>query len=234
MWKFPLLFLFIALQSSAHAQQCDRVLFSGKVTDTLRAQMFYNLMVINRTTGRGVFGQPNGTFSVYVSDGDSITLSIKGYPSVNFRVKADSNCQFKPSFYIEPLPQEIAEVIIRPLKTLSQIKEERESLAMRETRTVTGIEVLQSPITALYQAFSRTEKNKRWIAEQEYKDNQRKVVWELLRLYVAYEIIELSDEDFDDFIDFLNINENFLKTATEMELITFIKDKFEHFRYLRR
>jgi hypothetical protein len=234
MWKFALFIVFSILFTSAHAQQCDRVLFSGKVTDTLRAQNFYNLMVINRTTGRGVFGQPNGTFSVYVSDGDSITLSIKGYPNVNFRVKADSNCQFKPTFVIELLPQEIAEVIIRPLKTLSQIKEERESLAMRETRTVTGIEVLQSPITALYQAFSRTEKNKRWIAEQEYKDNQRKIVWELLRLYVAYEIIELSDDDFDDFIDFLNINENFLKTATEMELITFIKDKFEHFRYLKR
>jgi hypothetical protein len=234
MWKFTLFIVFSILFTSAHAQQCDRVLFSGKVTDTLRAQNFYNLMVINRTSGRGVFGQPNGTFSVYVSDGDSITLSIKGYPNVNFRVKADSNCQFKPTFVIELLPQEIAEVIIRPLKTLSQIKEERESLAMRETRTVTGIEVLQSPITALYQAFSRTEKNKRWIAEQEYKDNQRKIVWELLRLYVAYEIIELSDDDFDDFIDFLNINENFLKTATEMELITFIKDKFEHFRYLKR
>lgn len=234
MWKFALVIVFSILLTNAHAQQCDRVLFSGKVTDTLRAQNFYNLMVINRTTGRGVFGQPNGTFSVYVSDGDSITLSIKGYPNVNFRVKADSNCQFKPTFVIELLPQEIAEVIIRPLKTLSQIKEERESLAMRETRTVTGIEVMQSPITALYQAFSRTEKNKRWIAEQEYKDNQRKIVWELLRLYVAYEIIELTDDDFDDFIDFLNINENFLKTATEMELITFIKDKFEHFRYLKR
>lgn len=202
--------------------------------DTLRPQNFYNLMVINRTTGRGVFGQPSGSFSVYVSENDSITLSIKEYPSLSFRVKADSNCQFKRTFYIEPLPQEIAEVIIKPLKTLSQIKEERESLAMRETRTVTGIEVLQSPITALYQAFSKTERNKRWIAEQEYKDNQRKIVWELLRLYVAYEIIELSDDEFDDFIDFLNINENFLKTASEMELITFIKDKFEHFRYLRR
>ncbi len=234
MWKFPLIFFLLITAFSLNAQQCDRVLFSGRVIDTLRPQNFYNLMIINRSTGRGVFGQPNGSFSVYVSEGDSITLSIKQYPPINYRIKADSNCQSKHIFYIEPLPQEIAEVIIKPLKTLSQIKEERESLAMRETRTVTGIEVMQSPITALYQAFSRTEKNKRWIAEQEYKDNQRMIVRELLRLYVAYEIIELSDDEFDDFIDFLNINENFLKTASEMELITFIKDKFEHFRYLKR
>jgi hypothetical protein len=225
---FPLLFLF--LSGLIFGQKCDNVLFTGKVVDTLRPQSFYNLMIINRTTGRGVFGQPNGSFSVYVKEGDSISVSVKDYPVTNFVVKADENCQFKKRIYIEGKPQEVAEVIVKPLKTLNQIKEEREDLAMRETRTVTGIEVMQSPITALYQAFSKTEKNKRWIAEQQYKDDKRKVVKELLRLYVAYDVISLNDEEFDDFIDFLNINEEFLKTATEMELITFIQDKFYHFK----
>jgi len=107
-------------------------------------------------------------------------------------------------------------------------------LALRETRQVTGLEVLRSPITALYQAFSKREKNKRWIAEQEFKDDQRKIVRELLHLYVAYDIIELSEEDFDSFIYFLNVNDSFLKTASEMELITFIQDKFDHFKRINK
>ena len=94
--------------------------------------------------------------------------------------------------------------------------------------------MLQSPITALYQAFSKKEQNKRWIAEQNYKDDQRRVVKELLRTYIAYDIIELDEEEFDNFIAFLNVNEDFLKTATEMELITFIKDKYEHFRDMKK
>jgi hypothetical protein len=125
-------------------------------------------------------------------------------------------------------------VVVRPLKTLEQIKEEREALALRETRTVTGVNVLQSPITALYQAFSKKEQNKRWIAEQQYKDDQRKIVQELLRLYVAFDIIELSEQDFDEFITFLNLDEQFIKTASEMELILFIKDKYEHFKQMNR
>jgi hypothetical protein len=48
-------------------------------------------------------------------------------------------------------------------------------------------------------------------------------------VYVAYEIVKLDEEEFDHFVEFLNIDEDFLKTASEMELITFIKDKFEHF-----
>jgi hypothetical protein len=124
----------------------------------------------------------------------------------------------------------LKEVVIVPLKSLNQIREERENLSLRETRQVTGFEILGSPITALYQTFSKKEKNKRWIAEQEFKDNERKVVQELLRLYVAYDIINLTEEEFDNFISFLNINELFLQTATELELISFVKDKFDHFK----
>jgi hypothetical protein len=232
--KVTTLFCFLLLSLLTQAQQCDKVLFTGKVVDTLRPQNFYNLMIVNRRTGQGVFGQPNGSFSVYVSNGDSLSISVREYPLVKLVVKADSNCQFLKTIFIEPKPQEVREVVVRPLKSLEQIREEREGLAMRETRMVTGIEMLQSPITALYQAFSKKEQNKRWIAEQNYKDDQRRVVKELLRTYIAYDIIELDEEEFDNFIAFLNVNEDFLKTATEMELITFIKDKYEHFRDMKK
>jgi len=205
------------------------VLLTGKLVDSLRPQAFYNLMVINRNTGRGVFGQPNGTFSVYVSEGDSISLSCKGYEVFNLIVVADDNCQHKVAYYIEGKPQEIEEVIVKRIKSLEEIKEERSALAMRETRQVTGIEVLRSPITALYQAFSKKEKSKRTVAKWEFRDNQSKIVQELLRTYVAYKIVDLTEEQFEDFVIFLNIDETFLKTASEMDLIVFIQDKFEHY-----
>lgn len=231
MTKTLILILTILTTFSGFSQgKCKQVLLIGSVEDSSNPQAFYNLMIVNRTKGRGVFGQPNGHFSVYVSDNDSVSISVKGYPIVGLRIHADSNCQYKFHAYIDPIAVEIKEVVITPLKTLNQIKDERQALAMRETRQVTGIEGLGSPITLLYQTFSQKEQNKRWIEEQKYKDNQRKIVQELLRLYVAYDIINLSNEQFDEFISFLNIDETFLKTATEMELITFVKDKFEHFR----
>jgi len=214
------------------AQNCDKVLLSGKVVDTLRPQNFYNLMVVNRSIGKGFFGMPNGGYTMYVNDRDSITFSIKGYNNIEYKVKADVNCQAKNIWYIEMKPQDIEEVVVRPLKSLQDIQEERAGLAMRETRQVTGLEALRSPITALYQVFSQKEQSKRAVAKYEYADKQKAVLQELLRLYVAYDIFYLSEQEFDAFISFLNINEDFLKTATEMELVTFIKDKFEHFQRL--
>lgn len=220
--------------SNSWSQDCEKVRLAGRVVDSLRPQNFYNLMVINRTKGKGVFGLPNGGYNVYAEQGDSITFSIKGYEKVDYIVVADSNCQAKNTWYIDMLPQQVVEVVIKPLKTLSEIQAEREGLAMQETRMVTGIDVLQSPITALYQVFSKKEKSKRAVAKYKYADEQKAVLQDLLRLYVAYDIFDLNEKEFDSFIAFLNINEDFLKTASELELVTFIKDKFEHFKMLNK
>lgn len=204
----------------------------GRVLDTLNPTSFINLMVVNQTTNHGVFGQPNGAFGLYVNNNDSIILSSKGYDRIGFRVKADSSCQFLMDFVLIEKPHELEEVVIRPLKTLQQIKEERAALAMRQTVTVNGLEVIQSPITALYQRFSHTEQSKAKVAELQYMDSKTEIVKEILRLYVVYEVIDMTEAQFDDFITFMALDENFLKTATDMELATFIKDKYEHYKML--
>ena len=56
------------------------------------------------------------------------------------------------------------------------------------------------------------------------------IVKELLMLYVSYDIIQLDDSQFEQLISFLNISEDFLKTASDLELITYIKDKLDHFK----
>jgi len=228
-----LLFLALLCSSVSFGQTCSRVWMKGRVIDTTKTQAFYNLMVVNRTTGKGVFGQPDGSFGVYANANDSITLSVKGYYMVGFRVVPDSNCQFLCEYAVVMKATELEEYVVKPLKTLQQIREERATLALRETRTITGLEAFQSPITALYQRFSQKEQSKAAVARMEYADSQQKVLQELLQLYVAYDVIELSDEEFAEFIGFLSINEDFLKTASDMELITFIKDKLDHYKRIK-
>ncbi len=228
------IFISILFALNAQSQTCDQVYIHGRAVDTtLSGNAFYNLMVINTTNGRGVFGSPNGSFSSYCRPNDSITISVKGYYTLGFRVIPNEDCQMSFFGILEPEYQALQKVVIKPLKTLNQIREERESLAMRETKTVTGVSVLESPITALYEAFSKKVKAKKWLSEQRYKDSQREVLKDLLRLYNLYDIVKLPEDEFDQFVDFLNVDDNFLKTASEMELVTFVKDKFEHYQRLK-
>lgn len=225
--------ILLLLTGGVFAQEpCTKVWLKGKVEDTLVKHAFLNLMVVNTSTGKGVFGQPDGTFGVYVSNNDSIVLSVKGYERYGFRVIGDSSCHFEVYAAVERKARQIDEVVIKPLKSVQEIKEERAALALRETRTITGIEAFQSPITALYQRFSKREQSKAAVARMEYEDSKEEVVQELLRLYVSYDIIKLNNDDFIDFIHFMSMDENFLKTASDIELITFIKDKLEHYLLL--
>ncbi|MDX1652055.1 MAG: hypothetical protein R3277_06160 [Brumimicrobium sp.] len=209
---------------------CEEILLKGKVIDTASNQSFYNLMVINMSTRQGVFGGAQGDFSVYTRPGDTIAFSVTGYKKAYIHVMGDKNCQMDTVIYLNLRLQEFETVEIHRVKSLEEIKKEREELSKRETRTVTGVNVLQSPITALYERFSRTAQSKRKVAEMEHQDNINDILKELLRLYVSYDVVYLDDEHFDDFIGFLNIDEHFLKTASDYELITYIKDKLEHYK----
>lgn len=212
--------------------QCEEIYLKGSVKDTSDIQSFYNLMVINVTTQQGVFGRPNGDFSVYVRPGDKIAFSVKGYGKKFIEIPFQNKCSIDTIVYLSPNIQNIKEVTIYPIKSLEKIKAEREALSQRETRTVTGVDVLSSPITALYERFSKTAKSKRFVSEMEHQDNINLVLKELLRAYVSFDVVYLEEEQFIGFINFLNIDEHFLKTASDYDLIIYIQDKLEHYKIL--
>ena len=221
-------------QKEDSSQECEEVFLNGMVKDTVRPQGFYNLMVINMSTKQGVFGGGKGDFSVYARANDTIAFSVTGYSKKIIVVKADANCQMDTTIYLTSKVQEFETVEVHPIKSLEDIKKEREDLSKRETRTVTGVNVLQSPITALYERFSKTAQSKRLVAEMEHQDNINSILKELLRVYVSYDVVYLEEDQFEAFVYFLNIDEHFLKTASEYELITYIKDKLEHYKSLNK
>lgn len=214
--------------------QCTEVLLKGSVQDTVNPQGFYNLMVVNMSTKQGVFGGSKGDFSVYANVGDTIAFSVTGYDKRMVTVIPDENCQMDTNVFIDSKVQKFETVEVRPIKSLEEIKKEREELSKRETRTVTGINVLQSPITALYERFSKKAQSRQMVAEMEHQDNINEILKELLRVYVSYDVVYLEEEEFEAFVYFLNVDEHFLKTASDYELITYIKDKLEHYKSMNR
>lgn len=228
--KKQLLFFFIFVSALTYGQ-CDEIYLKGRVVDTLMSQnYYYNLMVINQTTKQGVYGRSNGEFSVYARAKDRIGFSTKGYENIYIEIPDSEVCSIDTVIYLNTRVQQFEEVVVYRVKSLEEIKKEREELSMRETRTVTGINVLESPITALYERFSKTAKTKRLIAEMEHQDNINSVVKNLLRAYVSYDVVYLEEEEFSAFIDFLNMDEYFLRTSTDYELILYIQGKLEHYK----
>lgn len=236
MKRISLLFLFsLTVFYGRSADYSDSLItVTGRVIDTSAIVGFYNLVVVNKTLGKGNFGNYDGTFTITVRKKADIAISCTGYHTtfISFRDSVYKR-NYDITIYLKALQFTGREVIVTKEKTLEELKEERAALAKREVPEVTMENAISSPITALYVTFSKREKTKRKIAELEYMDRQEDIIREILRIYVDNDIIDLSDEEFDEFIRFLNLHEDFLRTASDYELLVYIKEKYAHFRKIK-
>lgn len=221
------------------AQQIDtlenKLIITGQAFDE-SGNYKSDLLVVNERTYTGFFGEIDGTFKLYCDRNDTLVFGAIGYLSQKFCF-ADSvpKKQYDIKIYLQELEYDIGLVEIIAPRDLAQIQKDIQELGYDEKDyRVSGINAITSPITFLYESFSRLEQSKRKVAELENAGRRRALLKELFHKYVDFEIIELSNEEFDEFIDFLNISDRFLQSCTQYEFILFTKDRFTDFKSLRR
>lgn len=54
------------------------ITIKGRVLDTTQIVSFYNVMIVNKTAGKGIFGSYDGTFKITVKKSDLVGLSVTG------------------------------------------------------------------------------------------------------------------------------------------------------------
>lgn len=216
--------LFSALQ--IHAQE---VVVNGKVTGGDGEKVFYDLMVVNRRTRTGIFANADGSFTVRVMRNDTLLIGAGGYVTRTLPLGEFPDTDLGHlAITLRPWNIELQPVAVLPKRTLKQIQEDIEKLGYNEKDyRETGINALESPITFLYESFSRRERSKRLVAQLENEDRKRDLLKELLQEYVDNGIINLSDESFDDFIDFCNVPEQVLKELSQYDFLVYMKKKYQ-------
>lgn len=230
--------LMLAFASNAEAQHRDTtaIAIRGELRDEMD-QPIPNAIIINRTTKKGFFGKPNGSFEVRCQRGDTLAITSLGFQT-RYVTYADSlyNSSFQLKIYLDTRTYMAAEVEVFAPRDLEQIQADIEKLGYNEKDyMISGINAVQSPITFLYQQFSKKEQSKRKVAYLENEDRKRELLKELFRLYVDYEIIALNDEQFDDFITYLNVSDEFLIQSSQYDFLVYVKDRFRDYKvYLRQ
>ncbi len=225
---FLLLLFGVCIRPGLWAQ--EEVTIHGRVITTATDQRtFYDLMIVNKRTRSGTFGNTDGTFSVRAQRTDTLIIGSVGHQT-SVITMADSvpRAHYTVVIRMRPLQVQLAEVEVLPERTLKQIQKDIDKLGYRESDyRLSSVDALQSPITFLYQEFSRRERSKRMVAYLENEDRKRELLRELLHKYVQYEIINLSDEAFDDFIEFCNVPDEVIKGLTQYEFLVYVKRKYE-------
>jgi hypothetical protein len=207
----------------------ELVTIHGKVITSTDQHTYYDLMIVNRRTRSGTFGNADGTFTVQALRTDTLMIGSIGHRT-GILCLADSveRAIYDVKVRLVPLRVQLAEVEILPERTLKEIQADIDKLGYKASDyKLTTVNALESPITALYQEFSRRERSKRLVAELENEDRKRAILQELLHKYVEYDIIKLNPEAFDDFIEFCSVPDEVIKGLTQYEFLVYIKRKYE-------
>ncbi|MCO6484079.1 MAG: hypothetical protein J5I62_14945 [Flavobacteriales bacterium] len=224
----PLLLLALLSACSALFAQ-EEVTVKGTVRGGDGERTFYDLMIVNRRTRTGTFAASDGSFTVRAQRGDTLLIGAGGYVTRTLPLGEfpDDELQ-KLRITLRPWTVDLQPVAILPKRTLKEIQADIEKLGYSEKDyRETGINALESPITFLYQEFSKRERSKREVAYLENQDRKRELLRELLEQYVDYGIINLSDESFDDFIDFCNVPDEVIKGLSQYDFLMYVKKKYQ-------
>jgi hypothetical protein len=209
-------------------QSAQSISIKGNVTNSAGNPNLYQVIVVNERTSEGTIATAGGLFSINALQTDTVLFSASGF---GVKKVCFHDSVYKTSYSItvklDSLHLNLAMVNVYPTKSLRQIDEDKNNLGVKNTDKYKNTHLLSSPITNLFERFSRMEESKREVAELEDEEKRRQVLKDMLHLFVKADIINMDDTQFDTFINYLNFSDNFIKTSTDYDLLMAIKYKYE-------
>ena len=204
--------LFVTLPLTFNAQNLVRI--TGRAFDKESSYLpLPKTMIINKRTNNGVFADAEGKFEITAFQSDTLLFSVVGFNTKKVCLK---DSVIKKQYYIEiemqKLHYTLKEVSVFATRSLSEIDKDIAKLdSNRRRQSFEDINALESPITYLYERFSKFGRSKQKVAAWENEDLKRDILKDLFRLYVKNDIIDLSEEEFEAFIAYCNLSEEFIK-----------------------
>jgi hypothetical protein len=201
----------------------------GYVYDVDNPYVRINYIAVVKRTNKGLFGNHKGQFKLNVQKRDTIIVSSKDFYPAKIVVRDSCQTSCKMKIGLRRKEYELVAVEILPIREHTQITKDIKELKEPDEIELVTAEGLSSPITALYQAFSKLERSKHEVAVLEAEDRKREVLKELLAKYVKADIIQLEEEQFDEFLSVANFRIDYLRNLSDYHLIKYVQYKYESF-----
>ena len=225
----------------------ERVMFRGKVVDFITYQALENVCIHNLSSGLMVFSNSSGDFSVLVLPNDVLAISRVGYNMETFPV-TDSLRNLNGRATVKLLMKSIIlrNVTVYAAKPYPLFVKDLVKTTPKEKIDIPGIEIpqeeranydinrgnllrgtpLASPISFLYDRFSRKAKMDRMYAD--LLANQDEVI-RLAQKYnpeIVQRITRLEGEKLEDFMLYCSFTYYTLATSSDLEIEQMIERKY--------
>ncbi|WP_080238928.1 peptidase associated/transthyretin-like domain-containing protein [Spirosoma rigui] len=209
----------------------------GTVLDQVSNKPVDRATVVNQRTRQRARTNTSGRFFLTIQPGDSLILTSQLYSRAAIRYDGSEN----PTIVARALPPmpyrvvDLAEVTVTA-KRYEEVKREIQQILAEPTasKKVTGEQAFDrvadgAGITLLYEMFGKRPKSDRKAYVIMQQDRRHALATERLRLLID-QATDLKGDDIDRFVDFAELDDEFLLQATDYDLINTIQQLRNRFR----
>ena len=225
----------------------ERIVFKGKIIDFITYQSLENACIHNLSSGLMAFSDNTGDFSLMIRPNDTLVISRVGYEMEIFAL-TDSMLEVKGRvllkltmksimlrnvtiYAMKPYPLFIKDLtkttpqqkIDIPNSELTPL--EKASYDINNGNLLRGTP-LASPISFLYEKFSRKEKVNRLYVSMLANQQEVMRVSQKYNPEIVSRITKLEGEQLDDFMLYCSFSYYTLVTSTDIEIEQMIASKF--------
>lgn len=224
---------FVLMLMVVTVSKAQTVKVEGRVYDPQNPNFrIEHLMVISQKSNKGVFSDVENRFSISISKEDTLLISASGYERKKVCLKDSS---FRETYNLmiplKKLSVELKGFTIDRQRDLQAIEKDISKLGYNPNDfRIHGAEAWMSPIDALYSEFSKRERAKRQVAEWMNRDNRNALLKELFRYYERAGLMQLDEEQYDDFILFLNFTDQQLQAFSQYDLAVYVRQRYFAFK----
>jgi hypothetical protein len=198
----------------------------GIVYDVDSGGVLDSVTVLVKGSSRIMQNKPDGSFSIFIRPSDTLVFGLYGYrvKYISFKDSARDRDYFI-NVNLSHFQEVVKEITIYEARAQREIRHDISSLYMSRVYSLERVDAVQSPVTAIYEAYSRKAQSKRMLRDYEFEIAKNHLVQELLTIYNKQGIIAIPEKSYREFVEYLNLDWYYLTTASDYDLAVFIRQK---------
>jgi hypothetical protein len=221
-----LLFLF-SQQSNA------QVFFSGKVVDSISKTPLASVRVENGELKSGTKTDDSGSFAIKVRLGDHLIFSMVGRK--NRVIQITEATMNKELIVLLPIkPYLLKPVLINQERTAYQIDSAKRANIYEDVINYDQQKSVMSPITTVYQKFSKKYKNIRHLQEQMASTEEQKFIDTRYTPELVQMLTKLPLDSVPNFMNAFPMEYDYARAASELEIKMWVKYNYQEFAKRRK
>lgn len=223
--KFILTSLFLFLAHGIMAQ----ITIKGTVVDSATGKTMANVRIQNLNTREGVSSNGNGSFEWKDKVGEYLVFSYIGYRNLVIQVKPEMD-QTEQRFVMRYKPIQLKEVRVGPGPTEYQKDSMYRANMYEDAFTYQQKKSVMSPVSTLYDAFSKKQKAFRHFHEQIIDLEKQKFIDTKYSKELVMTLTKSNEDDAMDFMKAYPMEFEYARTASELEIKMWIKFYYQEYQ----